>query len=181
MMITVGTHPLFEKFLAFDRAYQLGDVASLIALAITIVGFAITIWQIQKSRTASEQARDAAHSARQQILRMNAVAELGVIIRDLQEIQGFHRDNTLSALPGRYTSVKLALIAVKGRTPELTERQQSEIQAAVQQIAGLEQTVEEAIAGTNILQVSRINRILRQQIERLAAISVDLQTENLTL
>jgi hypothetical protein len=150
----------------------------LLALLITIVGFAFTLWRLRKSQTASEQARRAAESVREQILQMNAIQGLNDVMRALEDIRRLHRLQAWSALPDRYTSLRRDLIAIRGRTPNLTEDQRSNIQGAIQQLSNIERQVENAMAGaTNVPSVNRINDIISKQIDRLAVLLVDLQSE----
>jgi hypothetical protein len=70
------------------------------------------------------------------------------------------------------------LIAIRGRTPNLTDDQRSNIQGAIQQLSNIERQVENAMAGaTDIPLVHRINDIISKQIDRLAVLLVDLQSE----
>jgi len=150
----------------------------LLALLVAIVGFALTLWRIRKSQTASEQARKAAESVREQILQMNAIQGLNDVMRALEDIRRLHRPEAWPALPDRYTSLKRDLIAIRGRTPNLTEDQRSNIQGAIQQLSNIERQVENAIAGaTGVPSVNRINDIISRQIDRLAVLLVDLQNE----
>jgi len=152
----------------------------LLALLVAIVGFALTLWRIRKSQTASEQARKAAESVREQILQMNAIQGLNDSIRALEDIRRLHRLAAAAwpALPDRYTSLKRALIAIRQRTPNLTEDQRSNIQGAIQQLSNVERQVENAMAGgTDVPSVNRINDIISKQIDRLAVLLVDLQSE----
>jgi len=81
----------FQDFLDLVDAYQLGDLASLLALLITIVGFGLALWRIWRSEKASELARRAAESVREQILQMSAVQSLDDVIRTLEDIRRLHR------------------------------------------------------------------------------------------
>ena len=156
--------------------YQLGDLASLLALLITIIGFAVALWRIRKSETASEQARRAAESVREQILQMNAFQGVGGAIRILEDIRRLHRLDAWPVLPDRCTSLKQELLAIKGRTPMLTDDQRSTIQGVIQQVSLIERKAEDAIGGDKPA-VNRINYIVTKQIDELASLLVELQNE----
>ena len=109
---------------------------------------------------------------------MNAIQGLNDVMRALEDIRRLHRLQAWSALPDRYTSLRRDLIAIRGRTPNLTEDQRSNIQGAIQQLSNIERQVENAMAGgADVPSVNRINDIVSRQIDRLAVLLVDLQSE----
>jgi hypothetical protein len=156
---------------------ELGDIASIVGLFITIGGFGIALWQIQKSKSASEQARQVAESVRAQILQMNAIQDISAASKAFEDIRRLHRQRAWEALPDRYTSLKQLLISIKGRTPNLSNAQKAQIQGAVQQVSNIEAQVEIAIGGKDEPEVQRINQIVSRQIDRLADLLVDVQNE----
>jgi phosphoglycerate-specific signal transduction histidine kinase len=135
------------------------------------VGFAFTLWRIKKSQTAVE-------GVKEQIRHLNAIQEVGAAIRSLDEIRRLHRAKAWTVLPDRYTSLKHQLIAIKGRTLSITQKQRSGIQEAIQQLSTMGTQVESALAdGTDELEVDRMNDITSGLIDDLAAVLVDLQNE----
>jgi hypothetical protein len=150
-------------------------VASILGLLITFGGFAIAFWQIRRTKTASEAAQRAAEGAREQILLMNAIQGLGEAIRALEDISRLHRLFAWSVLSDHYTSLRRNLIAIRGRTPTLSETKRTEIQAPIQQLSIIERQEERAISGPNPPATDRMNEVISRQIDRLAALLVDLQ------
>ena len=155
----------------------IGDVASVVGLLVTVGGFWLALRQIRKSRSASEQAREAAESVRGQILKMNAIQDINAATKAFEEIRRLHRFKAWDALPDRYTSLKQQLIAIKGRTPNLSDTQKEQIQAAIQQVSNIEREVETAISGSDEPDVNRVNAIISKQIDRLAHLLVEVQNE----
>lgn len=160
---------LFNAFLLLDTTYKLGDLAGLLSLIVAVVGFAITIYQTVRSRHASEQVRD-------HVLQLSATHGLGGAIRELGDIRRLHRISVWEIMPDRYTSVRLQLLAIKRGTPGLTTDQQSEIQAAVQQIAIIERDVERAMTRRTTPDVDKLNFVVSKQIDRLAVLQADVQS-----
>lgn len=78
-------------------------------------------------------------------------------------------------MPDRYTAVRLQLLAIKKMTPGLTTDQQSEIQAAVQQVAIMERDVERAMIRNIDPSVDKLNVVVSKQIDRLAVLQAELQ------
>jgi hypothetical protein len=167
----------FQQFLGVVRCYQLGDIASLVGLLISIGGFGLAFGRIRKLQTASEQARAAAEGVREQILQMNAIQGLNVSIRTLEDIRRLHRLKAWPALPDRYTSLKQELFAIRGRTRSLSEDQRSNIQAVITQLSTIERQVESTMAGGNPPDIDRMNDVISRQIDRLAVLLVEMQNE----
>ena len=159
------------------ESYRIADMASIVGLFVTIGGFTIALWQIQKSKSAAQQAREVAESVRAQILQMNTVQDINAAIKAFEDIRRLHRQKVWEALPDRYTSLKQLLISIKGRTPNLSNTQKAQIQGAVQHISNIEAQVEIAIGGNDEPEVHRINEIVSKQIDRLADLLVDVQNE----
>jgi hypothetical protein len=168
-------------FLYVVIEYRLGDLASMAALPITIVGFGIAFRQIQKTKSSSEAAKTASEAVRQQIHQMNAIQGVGAAIRTLEDIRRLHRIKAWSVLPDRYTSLKSELISIRGRTPDLADSVKSEFQGAIQQITLIERQVEEALAGVGEPEINRINDVISEQIDRFAQVLADLQNQIETL
>ncbi len=95
---------------------QLGDIASILGLLVTVAGFGATLYQVKQSRlaaerslTASEQSRIAAEQARDRVLELNALNGLDAAVVVLQDIRRLHRMKAWEALPDRYTSLMIDL------------------------------------------------------------------------
>ena len=154
---------------------RLGDITSIIGLVATIGGFVLALRQIRKTRSASESALEASESVRQQILQMNALQEITTAIRAFEDIRRLHSHKVWEVLPDRYTTLKLNLISIKGRTPNLSEGQKKQIQSAITQLSVIEGEVGGVIDGGQEPEIERINRIVSKQIEGLGYVLVEIQ------
>jgi hypothetical protein len=131
----------------------------------------------KKIQTASEQARAAAQAVREQLLQMNAIQGLNLAIKTLEDVQRLHRIKAWQALPDRCTSLKQDLIAIRIRSRNLTEDQQSSIQGAIVQLSTIQRGVESTVAGGDAPDVPRMNEIISEQIDRLTVVLAELQNE----
>ena len=148
----------------------LANIASILGVAITIGGFALTLVRIRKSQTAVEDVKE-------QIRNLNAIQEVAAAIKSLDEIRKLHRAKSWTVLPDRYTSLKHQLIAIKERT-SISQKQRSSIREAIQQLSTMEAQVESTLfGGTDDPAVDRMNEITSGLIDDLAAVLVDLQNE----
>jgi len=149
---------------------ELGDIASILGLAVTFIGFGATLYQATQSRRAAEQARD-------RVLDLNALVGVDSAIRVLEDIRRLHRLEAWPALPDRYTSLMMDLRAIRTRTPSLSKEHQREIQGVVTQLANMERQVERIVNGKAIAEVTGLNITVTRQINRLADLLVELQTK----
>jgi hypothetical protein len=108
---------------------------------------------------------------------MNAVQGLNDAMVVFQDIRRLHRLKAWPVLPDRYTSLRKELIAIRGRTPGLSEAQQAELQGAVQQLSILESEAEKAIEGSELPKIHSMNEVVSKQIDRLAILLTELQKQ----
>ena len=68
----------------FDKHW--GDLASVVGLVVSVVGFWYAIWLARQARNAAEQARDAAEAARDRIFSLDTIKDLTAAKMSLNEI-----------------------------------------------------------------------------------------------
>ena len=167
-----------NHWLQYLVEHHWGDAASVAGLALTVLGFAATLWQVSRSRRAAVAARDAAHATRGKLAKVDAIAEFSSAIQTLDEIKRLHRESAWATLPYRYSALKRVLIAAKTADPGLTDRQRARIQSAIQHLANIEHEVELRLAGgVEAFDVPKVNRVLSRQIENLSEILTQVQNE----
>ena len=153
-----------------------GDVASVVALVITIVGFCLTLYGIYKSKTAAERAEVAASSAKKAIVQIDTIAGISAAITAMEEVKRLHRITAWSVLPDRYADVRKALISVRSSNEQLTQECLAAIQDAIQHFAEIENEVEKAIAsGRKEPGQAKLNEIVSLQIDKLIAVKESLR------
>jgi hypothetical protein len=167
----------FDSLLVAARIYQLGDIASIFGLVVTIFGFLFTLVGVWKSKSAAEAAELAAQNVEEELRQMNAIQGLSLAIKSLEEIKALHRLPAWTVLPSRYTSLKLDLIAIRGRAPNLTESQKASIQGVITQLSTIEGQVESKLAGSDAPGAAQLNEVVSEQIEKIAVVLVELQAE----
>jgi phosphoglycerate-specific signal transduction histidine kinase len=142
-----------------------------------IAGFGLTFWRIAKLERASEKARRAADRLHEQILKMNAVYELRGAIATMDDMRRLPHLAPAPLMPEKYASLKQDLIAIRGRISDLTDRQRSAIQGAIQQISNVEEQVHNAIASGNAPALHRINEIISKQVDQLGGLLAELKNQ----
>jgi hypothetical protein len=119
-----------------------GDLASLAGVLIALVGFAITIWNVRASKAAALRAEGAANKARGAIRLLDAVTDVSAAIKELEEIRRLHRGGAWPVLPDRYHTLRKSLISIRRLSPGLSNEQRTIIQAALRDLAVMENKVE---------------------------------------
>jgi hypothetical protein len=71
----------------FIAQYQVGDYASIVGLAVSAVGFVVTIIGVWRSKSAAQEASMVARQVREDLGRTNAVAEFAAAISAMSEIK----------------------------------------------------------------------------------------------
>jgi phosphoglycerate-specific signal transduction histidine kinase len=167
----------FHHIIGFIHANQIGALAALLDLVVLIIGFAMTFSRIGKLEKASQQARMAAERLQDQILKMNAVQELGGAISTIEDMRRLPHLAPMPVLPDRYASLKQDLIAIRGRISDLTDRQRSTIQGAIQQISNVEEQVQHAMTNGGTPALNRINEVISKQVDQLAHVLSELKSQ----
>lgn len=156
--------------------HQWADLSSVLGLLVSLVGFAITIIGVRKSRGAALAAKAAAQEVRQRMSMTGAVSDLNRVVNELHEIRLLHRAGAWEVLLLRYSSIRRQLISIKGSHPELSEQQKATIQGVIGQFAIIEDIVEVAVANRQAPSgIPELNRTAAVQADKLNAILVAIE------
>lgn len=159
-----------------EAVHRWADLASVLGLLASLVGFTITIIAVLKSKSAAEQARNAASETRQKLATQAAVVDLSRIIADVEHLKPLHRIGAWELLPSRYVSLRRQLLTVKHLYPTLSRSQRSSIQGIIQQFSNIEEIVEASLASKTLPpDVLALNKIAAEQGDKLNAILVAVQ------
>ena len=159
-------------------AAEWGDIASVIGFGLTIIGFAITIFGVWRSKSAAEQARQAAITARESIAQYDVIADLSAAMAIMDEIKRHQRQGTWSILPDRYSDLRRRLATIRGSQARLSESQRQILQLAIGKFADQERVVERAIAnGVAPPRPDKLNEVVSSQIDEVHAVLLALQRD----
>jgi hypothetical protein len=158
--------------------HRLGDLASLAGVAISVVGFAITIWNVRRSKTAAERAEAAAGEARRVIRSYETVSDFSAAIAIMEEIKRLHRAGQADMLLDRYAMLRKVLIGVRKLSPTINEQMDTQIQSSITTLATMEDLVEKSRSEGVSPNFVRLNRLLSRDIDDLHAVLVDMTSAN---
>jgi hypothetical protein len=142
---------------------HLGDMASICGLFITILGFIVTLVIVYKSKQAATAAKEAVFRVREDIARMDIVAEFASAITHIDEIKRLQRDEAWAVLPDRYSSLRRSLITIKSSKLNTLICRISVIQSAIQQLKSIEDIIEKSLissSGVSKPNIPKWNNIL---------------------
>lgn len=155
-----------------------GDAASVLGVLISLIGFAVTIIALVRSKSAAKRVGEAVGAVRQQLSLRSVAVDLSALMSDIEEIKLLHRFGAWDAMPIRYSAIRRRLFLVKGGTPDLTKSQKASIQGVIEQFRVIEETVEEALASKEAPKdVAALNKLATQQSDKLTAVLVAVQQE----
>lgn len=146
---------------------HLADFASVAGLAVSVIGFVVTIATLVSAKKAVAKLRDVA-------LRTVTIADCSAAITVMGEIARLHRAGAWPQLPDRYAEVRRLVVSVKEYDKQLTAGERTELQGAVTQFAILANKVERVISGVEQARSDQLNKILAEQEDRVQRIMVSV-------
>lgn len=167
-----------KEFINYIVKNNWGDIASVIGLIITIISFIVILINVLRSKRAAEQARKAVAQVRDDLLKVDTVAEFSSALSYMEEIRRLHRKEAWEILPDRYSALKRSLISIKGLNPDMPDKYKRAIQSAIQIFSSIEGRVETALSRKESPQdVAELNQIISKQIDKLQQILVEIKNQ----
>lgn len=155
-----------------DYANQVGWVG----LAISIIGFAFTIYGIHKSRSASVAARSASEAALQAVAKFDVTVAINQAMRTIGEMHEFHRKDIWDFTPRNLRDVKELLIKSHGAANGLDTQNLEQLRGVILQFRTLIEAADKKLSGA-APPMEDFARILDEQIEVLGAIYGRLRSQ----
>jgi len=148
---------------------NLGDLASVIGVLISLIGFFIIIRNVSRSKNAVENVRN-------DILKTNTVAVFAEALSSMEEIKRLHRQEAWEILPDRYSALRKSLISIKGSNPSMSTKHKRVLQSAIQHFSSIEEQVENDIySNKKPTNTSTLNTIISKQIDKLQQILIEIK------
>jgi hypothetical protein len=168
---------LFPQMLTWLKERELATTwADVSGFLIAIFGFAATLWNVSRSKTAALKAQEAAQAARDSIRRFDTIVDFSTAIAVLEDIKRAHRDMGMSpVLPERYASIRKQLIVLRAASADLSDDHRSVIQDAIANLSAMEAHVDKAITSKSELSVAKFNSLLSRDIDKLVDILTGLK------
>ncbi len=166
-----------EGLAALLDTYRLGDLASIVGLAVALVGFALTFWAAWRARTAAEAAAEAAERAREQVLTFHSTTSLVGVISRMEALKVLHRAGRIDHMPERYSALAGELMAIRSRNPSLTAEERAIMQRSVLLFRSMEHEIDQAAQDNERhVDIAQLNRAISLAFDELTALLHDLET-----
>ena len=136
-------------------------IVGVTALAVSLGGFAVAIWQIRKARSAAEAANRAATQARESLVHRLSIGDLARASSEIDRLKDLHRGQEWQRALDQYPRVRQTLVDVRVRVEEDAPDTATAFQGAIAQLAQMESAVERALPGPGpALTAATLNRRL---------------------
>jgi hypothetical protein len=151
-------------------------LASVAGLAISLIGFAATLWNVARSRSAAERAEKAARNARARFRLFDSIAALAEALNRMQDIKRLHREGAWEQALFRYEAVRSLLTNVRTSISDLSTADERAMQRAVADLTSFEEEVENAIRRETAPDgPEKFNPKLSRHIERVEGILASMK------
>jgi hypothetical protein len=151
------------------------DAMSVFGTAITVLGFAVTIWQVRLATTAAQAAKKAAADALDGVRRFDLVVEFSGLVAVLEEVRRLQRDRVWKALPERYSQARRLLVSARQIAKDLSDEQRERIQQAVVNFRDMEVLLQKADGDDQKIPRDKMNQRLLEDIDEIIAIFQSLR------
>jgi ribosomal protein S13 len=157
----------FQNSSAFLNQHW-GDIASVVGVFVSVIGFCITIWGVLRSKSAAQKAKEEVLKVRESISNMDTVMEFSAAVTVMDEIKRLHRAAAWAILPDRYSALKRLLISIKANNSDLSDEHKTALQSAIQNFTDIEKRVERTLSSeAEVPSVPALNAIVSTQLDRL--------------
>ena len=149
---------------------------TIVGFFISIVGFAITIQQVMKAKSLTQEVNVAVGGVKDRLGLRAAGEQFQSVLFELDELKILHRKDVVELLPQRYTSIKRKLGSIK-QNEKLTNAQQLQVQRAITALTDVENRIERSLSGQTQFEAHEFNQVTTQQADKLHAIFTKLMKD----
>lgn len=157
--------------LQFIADYHLNEYSDVLGLAITIVGFAFTLWKVSRSRQAAEAAKKAAQETKAELRQIQLAIGLQSVIAELEEIKSLLQSQSWVHLAGRCSRTRQNLIQLRHSSSNLPENTSTAIQSVVANLRTFEEKALAIGRGENVpANIGRMTNTTLDSVDKLSEI-----------
>jgi hypothetical protein len=169
---------VYATLVDWIRKYDIGDVASIAGVIISVVGFVATLIGVYRSKRAAVQAAEAAKAVQESLAKFDTLVDFSAAITTLEEVKRMHRQGgSWSLLPDRYAFIRKMFVQLRNSTVPMTDAQKSTIQNALVNLIDIERQVEKALPDSTKLRAFKFNAVISDDIDALVAVLTQLKLQ----
>jgi hypothetical protein len=150
----------------------LSDWLGLVGIALSLLGFGLSLWQIFKVKTAAESARDSAKLATEGVRKLDSVISFAAVSKSLDDIKDALHKQDYPALVKQFDSSRRSLIDARENHPGLSDDQRRAIQKALTFLKTLEVEVRTSDSEAIKLQHAKFVKTLLEISDSVTAILI---------
>jgi hypothetical protein len=176
-----GEANIIDAVLNWTDTYN--SLVTAFGVLVTIAGFIWTLTQVYKAKSEATKAQTAISEIKDNLFRINAVAEFSEAISALQEVKRIQLQQSETwfstnwmLILERLTTVRRILVQVRASEGLLRPEQQTKVQETITQIITVSGWVEKSFTAKQIPKnMVTLNRIISEQVDSLGAILTELK------
>lgn len=114
-----------------------GNLASVLGVAVSVVGFTLAVCQIRKTKTAAEAARTAADNARAALSRSITIGDVDRAVERIERVKTEVNLGRIDIAKEHLLDIMRMLADIIGRAKEVDESELDKLKQASNTVAGL--------------------------------------------
>jgi hypothetical protein len=154
------------------------DLAGIIGLLITAIGFGVTFIGLTRSKKAAEETSNAVKSMKHKLALFDTSANLASAIEMMDQTRRLQRANAWPALIDQYGRLKRILIQTRADNSDLPDDQMKSLQSMIKFCATMENAIESSVANNrDVPEADKLNIRLSRHIDTLTEIRIAIKSK----
>jgi len=145
------------------------DIIGITSLSITIIGFIIIIYNVNRNRKLSAGIRN-------DLKRVDSISEFSSAISCMDEIKTLHRMEAWQILPNKYSTLRKSLITIREINPDISDESKRIIQSTISILASIENEIERInFEDSHKPNIAKLNQTISRQMDKLQPVLIEMQ------
>lgn len=125
---------------------QINDRSVVLGLAVSLIGFGITIWQVRQAKTVAKAARDAAEEAKNKFIKTIAITDLSKAVQEITQVKKHFKKNSWEEMANSCEYLVSVIASVKTGNSCLEQKDLDLLKKAEGIFSDLEMELIEAVS-----------------------------------
>jgi hypothetical protein len=152
------------------------DWIGVVGVGVSLLGFALALYQISKTQAAAESASKSAEIATEGIRRLDTLISFTSVARAIEQIKAACRNDRFDELPSLFDDARKALISAKGNQSTLTDGEHAKIQKALSFFKTMEIEIAKADQEALAAQKVKFTKALIEISDDISALAAKMKT-----
>ncbi len=143
-VLGLGIFFFLHPQLVIDK--HVNDRSVVLGLAVSLIGFGITIWQIRQTKTVAKAAKDAAEEAKSKFIKTIAITDLSRAVQEITQIKKYFQQHSWKEMANSCDYVVSIIASVKSGNSCLEQKDLDLLNKAEAIFSNLEMELIEALS-----------------------------------